>query len=146
MGPYLRRLVFCGALTSLSGFAGCGTAGLNGFLADLGQQKITNAEFEEHRKQFSQEKDPQAFRWLMAHSLNNGMTVKEVERALGDVGERIYDDVELKSHHGEFLHTDVAYKWGPDTDGNSAVLFFREGRLIQFEAGKFRAAAKPEVW
>jgi hypothetical protein len=82
----------------------------------------------------------------MAHSLNNGMTVQEVERALGDAGERIYDDVELKSHHGEFLHTDIAYKWGPDTDGNSAVLFFREGRLIQYSPENFRAAPGHEVW
>lgn len=146
MGPQLRRLVLCGMLTSSCGLAGCGTAGLNGFLADLGHQKITNAEFEEHRKQFSQEKDPQALSWLMAHALNNGMTVQEVEHALGDAGERIYDDVELKSHYEEFLHTDVAYKWGPDTDGNSVVLFFREGRLVQYSPEKFRAAAGHQVW
>lgn len=125
------------ATCTLFVFAGCGTAGFNGFLIDFGPPaKVSAREIEEHRVQFNQERDPKAFRWLLNHAIENGMTVREVEHALGDSGERVFDDVAVKSKHREFLHSDIAYKWGPDSDGNSVVLFFREGRLIQYQADK----------
>ncbi len=142
MGHRWNWPILCGALL----LTGCGTAGLNGFLADLGRPKISATELQSRRAKFSQERDPAAFRWLLTHTLENGMSVQEVDHALGDSGERIYDDLKLKTQNEGFHQTDVAYKWGPDSEGRSVVLFFREGRLIQYSPEKFAGGNVPESW
>jgi hypothetical protein len=117
--------------------SGCGTAGLSGYLMDFGQNRITLRDIDQHRTKFIRERDPASFRWLLTHTVDTGMTVQDVNQALGDSGERIDRDQELKAHQGEYLQTDVAYKWGPDRDGQSVVLFFREGRLVHFQPKSF---------
>jgi hypothetical protein len=117
--------------------SGCGTAGLSGYLMDFGQNRITFSDIEQHRAKFIRERDPASFRWLLTHTISNGMSVHEINQALGDSGERMERDQNLKANQGEYLETDVAYKWGPDREGQSVILFFREGRLIHFKAKTF---------
>lgn len=124
-------LLLAGLLLAVSG---CGTAGLSGYLQDFGQNRTTFRDIEEHRAKFIRDRDPASFRWLLTHTIDNGMTVHEINQALGDNGERMDRDQELKAHQNEYLQTDVAYKWGPDRDGQSVILFFREGRLVHFQA------------
>jgi hypothetical protein len=141
-GRHWRSIVIAGLVTLFSG--GCGTAGLSGLdalLVEFRPRRAPIEEIEAHRVKFVQDRDPEAFRWLLANTLQNGMTLAEVNQALGDKGERIYDDQKLKFNRGEYLQTDVAYKWGPTSDGHSVVLVFRDGRLIQFDPKSFEAPA-----
>ncbi len=132
----LRYLPIC-----LAGFvlacAGCETAEVQALLPEYFRHHTSEAEIEQHRERFIVDRDPESFRWLLTHGVENGMTVMDVNLVLGDTSERIDNDVELKRERGEYLQTDVAYKWGPDRDGHSVVLFFREGHLVNFRSEQF---------
>uniref|UniRef100_A0A7C2P9U8 Outer membrane protein assembly factor BamE n=1 Tax=Schlesneria paludicola TaxID=360056 RepID=A0A7C2P9U8_9PLAN len=87
----------------------------------------------EQRYAFLTARDPAALDWLLTHAVHSGQTVGEVEQVLGQTAEREHADRELKTSAGNYLETDVGYRWGPDANGRSIVLFFREGRLVNFD-------------
>ena len=87
----------------------------------------------EFRQKFVAERDPAAFKWLLAHRIHNEMSVAEVSSVLGESGERRFDDREYKTNGGNYHTTDVGYQWGPDRTGHTVVLFFRDGKLIHFD-------------
>ncbi len=95
-------------------------------------------EAKKQRREFQLDRTPAAFTWLMANLVENGMTVSEVSEALGETGERYFEDREMKTHGGQYQDTDVGYKWGPDTNGRSVVLFFRDDKLVNFDPDDFR--------
>ena len=142
----MKRLCNWSMICGLLLLTGCETGSLHGMLANWSGPRISAGDVENHRSRFSQERDPAAFRWLLAHTLENGMSVQEVGHALGDEGERVYDDLQLKTQNQDFHQTDVAYKWGPDSDGRSVVLFFREGRLIQYRPDNFVDDEASKSW
>lgn len=84
------------------------------------------------RSRYQTEKDPAAIRWLLAHRVQQGMNVGQVSQILGEDGQRRYDDVALKERNVAFRVTDETYQWGPDNKGQVYVLFFRDGRLVNF--------------
>lgn len=95
------------------------------------------AEQEEYRERFQGQRDPDAMRWLLAHAVRQGMTVAEVSRIFGQEGERVVGDRKLKRSGSPYRRTDVAYRWGPDADGRSVYLFFRDGKLTGFDPREF---------
>ena len=92
----------------------------------------------EHRQKFVQERDPEALRWLLSHRVHNEMSVEEVSQVLGESGERRHDDRDYKTNGGYYQLTDVAYQWGPDRRGRTVILFFRDGKLVNFDPAEFR--------
>ncbi len=92
----------------------------------------------EQRQKFMNERDPDAFRWLLSRRIHNEMTAEQVAHVLGEAGERRLDDREYKTNGGFYQTTDVGYQWGPDRTGHTVVLFFRDGRLINFDPAEFR--------
>lgn len=124
--------------TLLAGF-GCQTlhnAGLPGMEPFL---KVDPAKVEEennHREQFAIHRDHKSFYWLLANQVSSGMSLTEVETALGEPGEHTTEFSRMKSE-GQIQTTDSAYRWGPDRQGNSAILFFRDGRLVNFNRKDF---------
>lgn len=92
----------------------------------------------EQRQKFMNERDPDAFRWLLSHRIHNEMTAEQVAHVLGESGERRLDDREYKTNGGFYHMTDVGYQWGPDRTGHTVVLFFRDGKLINFDPAEFR--------
>lgn len=110
---------------------GCSTLPI---LAELTPKpEPTKQEVAEHRQKFLIDGDPDAFRWLTANQLENGMTVDEVGAVYGDPGEMLEQDGQYKNKGGLYQTTDQGYRWGPDREGKSITLFFREGRLIYFD-------------
>jgi hypothetical protein len=91
----------------------------------------------EYRERFLTERDPEALRWLLSNRIHNEMTVTEVANVLGEKGERRFDDREYKTNGGFYQTTDVGYQWGPDKNGHSVVLFFRDGKLVHFDPAEF---------
>lgn len=96
-----------------------------------------------HRDKFIQERDHEAFYWLLSHKISNGMHLGEVEDVFGEPGEYTDDYKRLKSD-GQTQLTDSAYRWGPDNKGFSAVLFFRDGRLINFDRSHYAESSGPK--
>jgi hypothetical protein len=112
-----------------------GVPGLEMYVKDEREQQVPH-----YREQFLLERDPEALNWLLANRVQNGMSVMEINHMLGEDGERIERDQRFKVNANEILQTDVAYQWGPDRNGRTIVLFFREGRLIQFRPDEFVSA------
>jgi hypothetical protein len=92
----------------------------------------------ERREKFLAEGDPQAVRWLLANRIGSGMTRDDVEETLGQHGERVYEDDWLKSGTLGVLQTDEAYRWGPDSAGQTYYLFFRDDRLVNHNPAEYR--------
>lgn len=92
-----------------------------------------------NRYEFQTNRDPQALNWLLTNCIQNGQTVSEVSRFLGETGEREFADRELKtSGDGHYLDSDVAFRWGPDANGRTIILFFRDGKLVNFDPAELR--------
>ena len=123
-------------LMTIVTFCGCQTlheAGVPGLESYLKPDPEFALDTQEHRDEFALNRDHKALYWLMANRISNGMTLNEVEAILGEPGERETDTARLKSN-GPYQTADLCYKWGPDCAGYSAVLFFRDGHLCNFNA------------
>jgi len=102
--------------------------------ADLREQTRTAAE---HRRRFKETGDPKSIRWLLAHRVQEGMSVEEVDRVLGVDGKRRYEDASFKAHNRGVRATDATYEWGPDSKGSPYLLFFRNDRLINHRPERY---------
>jgi hypothetical protein len=100
--------------------------------------QVSVAEINAQRTAFQTDRTPAALDWLLAHQLESGMSVAVVNQAIGETGEKVEQDLALKQHGGQYQATDVGYKWGPDTNGRSVVLFFRDGKLVHFDPTEFQ--------
>ena len=87
----------------------------------------------DHRQRFQDDGDPESLRWLLKHRLTTGMSLAEVSQELGQQGERLHESGHLKRGDGRYLESDVFYKWGPASDGQSVYLAFRDERLLHFD-------------
>lgn len=139
MLPREVRLITLSVLTIVVGI-GCGVlhnAGVPGLEMYVKKDPAELQHERDQREQFILNQDHKALFWLISHRLDNAMTLSEVEQVLGVPGEYTADDSYGKS---EGLHqtTDMAYKWGPDNRGQSVILFFRDGRLSNFDPKDYR--------
>jgi hypothetical protein len=103
--------------------------------------KVDTSRLEEEglqREKFSLHHEHAALYWLLANCVENGMQLNEVEHALGEPGEHAMGMGQLKSD-GIYQVTDIPYQWGPDSKGYSVILFFRDGRLVNFNAKDYQA-------
>lgn len=92
---------------------------------------------EEHRSRFQASRSPDDLNWLLHHHIENGMTPSEVSRVIGEEGQRVYSDSWIKNSGGHYHAGDETWKWGPDRQGNSVYLVFRERRLVNFDPSEF---------
>ena len=90
-----------------------------------------------YRERFRTDRDPEAMRWLLANRVRSGMTAADINGLLGDTGEREFNDRWLKTNGGLYRSGDVVYRWGPDNEGHSVYLVFREDRLVNFDPKEF---------
>jgi hypothetical protein len=125
---------------SLTGFSGCQLMydlripGSEYYVSRTGDQ-ARNAQW---REKFRSDGDPDALRKLMANNLENGMPLKQVNDVMGQPGVREFEDERFRVNSVVYQSGDVAYRWGPDRNGRSVILFFREDRLVGFDASEFR--------
>lgn len=76
--------------------------------------------------------------WLLAHCVAPGMSYKEVCRALGEEGSPEANDRWIKTRGTTYQVGDDTYCFGPDSEGQSVYLVFREDKLIGFDPEAFR--------
>lgn len=131
-----RRLLATLCLFSSLAIAasGCGSPPV---LPGFAREDVSKQQVAEYQQRFLIDGDPKALDWLLAHRIENGMSVEEVSSVLGDSGEKLEQDGQYKNKGGFYQTTDQGYRWGPDRQGRSVTLFFREGRLIQFDPDEF---------
>jgi hypothetical protein len=131
-------------VVSLCLFAGCETlydAGVPGMERFVDLESKAQEE-EQHRKKYLEDKDPEAIRWLLANRIQSGQTLEEVGRIFGEKGIREHNDNWLTTDGIGYRTDDKAYKWGPDREGKSIYLVFREGILVNFDPHEFE---EPEI-
>lgn len=136
--PILYKPIWtCLAVTLIAG-SGCQTlhnAGVPGLDIYLKPDPEVIAREQSARDKYSMNHDHRALYWLLSHKIRNGMQLPEVEDVLGETGEQTSEFNLIKSDL--FQTTDLAFKWGPDNKGNCVVIFFRDGRVVNFDHKDF---------
>lgn len=128
------------ALATL-GALGCGSAPkMPDFDAIFGTKPNVREE-ETHRQSYQSSRNPEDLRWLLANRISSGMTVSEVGRVIGEAGRRLEDDSWIKKGGGHYRSGDEAWKWEQDRNGQSLILVFREGRLVNFDPSAYETQA-----
>ncbi len=122
----------CLVLGLAAGLSGCGQTG--GFLL-LGTETQRGTEAEEifHREQYLGTHSAESMRWLLLNRLRNGMNKQQIDAIIGEEGEREFRDQGILGEGGLYRADDIVYRWGPDRDGNSYLLVFRDDHLVNFE-------------
>jgi hypothetical protein len=100
--------------------------------------RTPNAEEERHRGAYQTTRDPRALRWLLSRRIENGMTREEVDRVIGEAGETEMAGAGFKRENKGIFADDMLVRYGPDADGSTIYLVFRENRLVQFEPREYR--------
>jgi hypothetical protein len=121
--------------------SGCETlhnAGVPGFDRYIKDEAALAAP--EYREKFQVDRDAQAFTWLLRNRVRAGMSVMEVNEALGEAGEEFGHTDAIKKNTDGYQATDVGYRWGPDNNGRSVILFFREGHLVNYNPNEVTQA------
>lgn len=111
---------------------GCRTPVLPDFDEMLGAGNGAQEE-EEHRRNYQSTRDPDELKWLLVNRISSGMTVSEVGRVIGEEGRRLEDDNWIKTGGGYYQSGDEVWKWEQDRNGQSLILVFRDGRLVNFD-------------
>ena len=115
-------------------------------MPDLSSMFGTNSSVrdeEEHRQKYQSNRDPAELRWLLANRISSGMTVSEVGRVIGEEGRRVYDDSWIKTGSGYYQSGDEAWKWEQDRNGQSLILVFRDGNLVNFDPTAYQEPEDP---
>ncbi|MFT5092730.1 MAG: hypothetical protein ACI93T_001551 [Porticoccaceae bacterium] len=124
---------------------GCGTVSIPKLpdIDDMFGEKSSLRETEQHRQNYQSTRDPDDLRWILANRISSGMSVTEVGRFIGEEGRRIHDDNWIKKGGGHYQSGDKAWKWEQDRNGQSLILVFREGRLVNFDPSAYAEQADP---
>lgn len=132
----VATVVVCLALICL---ASCETLKAPGSTADwfARNNKSHEKEAQAYRNQWLTRKDGAAARWLLANQIHNGLTVEEVDLRMGDRGQKELNTQEFNRKVDGFRLGDVFYRYGPDRNGESYYLGFRDGSLVNFDAERF---------
>ncbi|MGQ0637214.1 MAG: hypothetical protein ACT4QC_21610 [Planctomycetaceae bacterium] len=129
----------------MAAFAGCESPAWVRSLNDaftMRRAENALAQQESHRREYVASHSRQSMRWLLGHCVNTGMPYKEVCRALGEDGARESHDTWIKTRGGPYQVGDEVYAFGPDNEGQSVYLVFRDDQLIGFDPDEFRKEAK----
>ena len=127
------------AAAALSGI-GCEqlhNAGVPGLEHYVKPDPVNAEKSQSARDKYMVHRDHKSLYWLMANRISNGMELHEVNEVLGEEGEQTNEFSTLKSD-GLYQATDTVYKWGPDDQGYTAVLFFRDRRVVNFNPKNYQ--------
>lgn len=118
---------------------GCGTLSVPN-LPDLNTYFESTSQFQDeetHRQAYQKSRDPDDLKWLLANRIHSGMSVREVGRTIGEKGRHLNDDNWVKKGGGYYQSGDKTWKWAQDRNGQSLILVFREGKLVNFDASAY---------
>jgi hypothetical protein len=90
-----------------------------------------------HKEKWQTRRDGQAFKWLLATQISNGLTIEEVNSRLGDIGVKEDGTQEFKQKIDGIRIDDKLYRFGPDHEGESYYLVLRDGKVVNFDSKRF---------
>lgn len=93
---------------------------------------------EQHREEYAATHNPQAMRWLLSHCVEMGMSYKKVCQIMKEEGTPVMGDKSLLSGGGNYRVGDEVYAFGPDTNGKTVYLVFRDDRLVNYDRSEFK--------
>ena len=131
------------ALAACLAFAGCESPAWIRNLNDsfYSSRSGTPEEEERHRTAYLESGDRASMRWLLSHRIEAGMNYDAVCKVLGVQGSPERNDRAIKTGGGNYQLGDEIYSFGPDSQGSSVYLAFREGRLVNFDPSQFRSGS-----
>lgn len=140
------RKVVPGMLIFVLSCAGCESASwMRSLHSSFAQQTEQERRAEEsHRKRYRETHDRKSLHYLLAHRVQTGMSYKDVCKTLGEDGTREARDNWLKSKGAAYQLGDEVYAFGPDSEGQTVYLAFREDMLVNFDPLDFRSSAALE--
>lgn len=92
-----------------------------------------SVEERQHRQQWQAHRDGKALRWLLQEVIHNGLTLAEVNDRLGDTGVAEDQTQAFKTKADGYLMDDKLYRYGPDKEGQTYYLAFRDGKVVNFD-------------
>ncbi len=129
-GQLTTPLVLVVTLLALGGCSSLESLSFDGFgAAREGGERAA----EEHRKAYQETRASADIQWLLANRVDAGMDLADVNRIIGNAGERVYDDRQFVTSSVGYRSGDTFYKWGPDNSGKSYFLGFRDRKLVNFD-------------
>lgn len=105
------------------------------------RERPTAKEEEAHRREYLSTHSRRSMHWLLGNCVETGMSHNEVSRILGEEGIREAKDNWVKTKGGTYQLGDEVYGYGPNSDGETVYLVFRDNQLVSFEGGEFRRKA-----
>ena len=139
-GNFAQFVLLCFIVCSVQ--AGCETlhnAGVPGLDQYVKKDPVQLAREQSFKDEFALHRDHKSFYWLLSHKVSNGMSLGDVEDAIGESGEPTSEFSTMKSD-GLYQATDTAYRWGPDNMGYSAIIFFRDSHVVNFNPKDYQTA------
>jgi hypothetical protein len=93
---------------------------------------------EKHRREYEATRSHESMKWLLSHCVESGMSYKKVCHIMGEDGTLETGDRRLLAGGGNYRVGDEMYSFGPDSQGKTVYLAFREDRLVNFERSEFK--------
>jgi hypothetical protein len=130
---------FCACIAVVT-FAGCESPEWTRSLNDSfsAADKSGPKTEEEHRDEYAATHSPASMRWLLGHCVEMGMSYKRVCHIMKEDGTPVTGDNRVLSGGGNYRVGDEVYAFGPDTNGKTVYLVFREDRLVNFDRSEFQ--------
>lgn len=135
----LLSVFVCAVPSGCEALHNAGVPGLEQYVKKDPEQLAREKSYKEN---YALHRDHKSFYWLLSHRISNGMSLADVEDAIGEEGESTTEFTRLKSD-GLYHSTDAAYRWGPDSSGHSAVIFFRDGHVVNFSRDDYKVPKSP---
>ena len=132
-----RHVLVAGlGMTASLAAVGCAAFDISGIVNAVATHNLKPdaAQQETNRRRYQKERLPAAMQWLMANSIESGMSLSEVNRVFGEEGRREFNDTWIKTNGGHYRSGDKVHKWGPDSGGRTVYLVFRDGHLVNFDS------------
>lgn len=101
-------------------------------------EKPTPKAEEQHRQEYVATHSHESMRWLLSHCVEMGMSYRKVCHIMGEDGTLETGDRKLMTGGGNYRVGDEMYAFGPDSEGKTVYLAFREDRLVNFERSEFK--------
>jgi hypothetical protein len=93
---------------------------------------------EQHRQEYADTHSRESLNWLLSHCVKPGHSYKQVCDILGEEGTHEPNDRLRKAHGETYRIDDEVYAFGPDSNGRTLYLAFREDRLVNFDPEEFK--------
>lgn len=93
---------------------------------------------EQYREEYAATHSPKSMRWLLSHCVEMGMSYKKVCQIMKEEGAPVTGDKSVLSGGGNYRVGDEVYAFGPDTNGKTVYLVFREDRLVNYDRSEFK--------